>query len=518
MPGSSICVSGLRTVHRARSRSWWPRRVHRPRLGAGPFYEKIDLRADGLDFDRPVMIPIRDAQVDVFSPATGQTVSVVRTDQYGAFHTLVPVDASYGVRVRSRSSSSDVVVANNTAGSGTYAVSEDIQPDRPPVLIARDAERVSGAFNILEAIRKGNARLGALDAGLRPPALTIFWSPANTRIMGNVAEGQIGGTFFDAGTNTAFILGDRTLDSDEFDDAVILHEYAHLLASRFSRDDSYGGPHVLGDVLDPRTAWSEGWANFFSGLVREDPIYRDSTGTGGEEIIEFDLEQNVPVGDAPGYRSEFSVHSILWDLVDDISDAGDHTRIDAATLWRAFTALRSDSFVYLPTFMDRLVELAPSESSGIEQIVRWRSIDYRAGARPSIADPFPRLLSGDHAVTGEVDSLSRQRTNLAQSAHQYAFDIGGGALSLRLDITGVGPGGNPGANDLDLFLMDSEGRILARSDQGLNGQSELISAFLPAGRYVVEVRSFFIYNETGTPIFNSGSYRLQFQLQDPDRD
>ena len=193
------------------------------------------------------------------------------------------------------------------------------------------------------------------------------------------------------------------------------------------------------------------------------------------------------------------MHSILWDLVDDLSDAGDNTRIDAATLWRAFTGLRSDRFVYLPAFLDRLVELVPSESLGTEQIVRGRSIDYRASARPSIADPFPRLVSDDHAVTGEVDSLSRQRVNLAQSAHQYAFDVAGGAVSLRLDITGVGPGGNPGANDLDLFLMDSEGRVLALSDQGLNGQSELISTFLTAGRYVVEVRSFYTHGASPEP-------------------
>ena len=476
------------------------------------FYEKIDLGADGLDFARPVMVPIRDAQVDVFSQATGQTVSVARTDRYGAFRALVPMDASYAVRVRSRSSSSDVLVADNTAGGGMYAISEDIEPGRPPVLIARDTERISGAFNILEVIRQGNVRLGDLDAGLRPPALTIFWSPANTRVLGNVAAGQIGGTFFDAATDTAFVLGDRALDSDEFDDAVILHEYAHLLASRFSRDDSQGGPHFLGDVLDPRVAWSEGWANFFSGLVREDPVYRDSTGSGGGEILEFDLEQNVPAGDAPGYRSEFSVHSILWDVVDDLSDAGDNTRIDAATLWRAFTGLRNDRFVYLPAFLDRLVALVPSESPGIEQIVRGRSIDYRAGARPSIADPFPRRVSSGDAVTGEVDSLSRQRVNLAQSAHQYAFDVAGGAVSLRLDITGVGPGGNPGANDLDLFLMNLEGQLLARSDQGLNGQSEQISTFLPSGLYVVEVRSFYTRGEIGTRIFNSGAYRLQFQL------
>ena len=51
-----------------------------------------------------------------------------------------------------------------------------------------------------------------------------------------------------------------------------------------------------------------------------------------------------------------------------------------------------------------------------------------------------------------------------------------------------------------------------RSDQGQNGQSERISTFLPAGRYVVEVRSFYTHGETGALIFNSGSYRLQFQF------
>ena len=161
----------------------------------------------------------------------------------------------------------------------------------------------------------------------------------------------------------------------------------------------------------------------FPGWCGKTPSTGTRSGTDGEEILEFDLEQNVPVGDAPGYWSEFSVHSILWDLADDLSDAGDNTRIDATTLWRAFTGLNNDRFVYLPAFLDRLVQLVPSESLGIEQIVRGRSIDYRAGAQPSIADPLPRLVSGADAVTGEVDSLSRQRANLAQSAHQYGFDV-----------------------------------------------------------------------------------------------
>ena len=68
------------------------------------------------------------------------------------------------------------------------------------------------------------------------------------------------------------------------------------------------------------------------------------------------------------------------------------------------------------------------------------------------------------------------------------------------------------SDDLDLFLMDLEGRILALSDRGLNGQSELISAVLPAGRYVVEVRSFYMHSDSGALVFNAGAYRLELSL------
>ena len=476
------------------------------------FYEKIDIGRDGLDPSRPVLVPIRDAVVEVFARVSNQVFSAGYTDTEGAFRVFVPHGSEYAVRVLSRSSSSDVLVANNTNAGTIYSVNSDVDAARPPVLIASDANRISGAFNILEVIRQGNALLRRFDVNLPAPELGIFWSPANTPVAGDVATGQIGGTFFSAGNNTAFILGDRTTDSDEFDDAVILHEYAHGLATRFSRDDSRGGPHILGDVLDPRVAWSEGWANFFSALVRADPIYRDSRDPGGSLVLEYDLEENVPAGDRPGYRSEFSVHSMLWDLVDDIEDAGDVSEIPIAPIWEAFVELKDDRFVYLPSFLDRLVALMPSETFGIDQIARQRGIDYIAGAVPPVSNPFPQPVSRTEAVTGEVDSLSRGRANLAQSAHQYVFDVGGGAVSLRLDITGVGPGGNPVANDLDLFLMDLEGRFLALSDRGLNGQSELISTFLPAGRYVVEVRSFYTHGETGEHVFNAGAYRLEFSL------
>ena len=93
------------------------------------------------------------------------------------------------------------------------------------------------------------------------------------------------------------------------------------------------------------------------------------------------------------------------------------------------------------------------------------------------------------------------------------FTTGGGNASIRLDVTDPGPARNPNATDLDLFLLDVNGRVLDRSDRGLNGQSELISLPLPAGTYVVEVRSYYTKAETGVTVYNSGTYRLSVLVQ-----
>jgi hypothetical protein len=116
-------------------------------------------------------------------------------------------------------------------------------------------------------------------------------------------------------------------------------------------------------------------------------------------------------------------------------------------------------------------------------------------------------------VGGNVDSLTTRRTNLVSSAHFYSFTTTGGTASIRLDITGLGPGESANANDLDLFLMDSNGRMIDRSDAGVNGQSERVTRTLPAGTYVVEIRSFYTRAETGTYVFNSGAYNLRVAVQ-----
>jgi hypothetical protein len=412
-------------------------------------------------------------------------------------------------------------VQDNTNLNAFYAFSLDLDGRTPPAeLVLSDISpdrRVSGAFNILETVQRANDTVHAADPTLTLPGPTIYWSTKNTNRYGSPAAGLIGTTLFNLGNNTAYILGDRAVDSDEFDDPVILHEYAHMLAAKFSRDDSPGGPHGLGDQLDPRVAWSEGWADFFSSAVRNDPIWRDSNGPNGVNILRYDLEENVPLGDLPGYWSEASVDGILWDLYDDHADDRDDVQYPFAKIWKAFTAMKDNRFVYLPYFLEHFLDDNPEAIDAIAGIVQARSIDFQPNVRPSVAYPFPKLMSVNSTEVGFVDSLSPKRPNLVTSSHLYEFTTTGGSASIRLDITGLGPGNNPNANDLDLFLVDMNGRVVAQSDSGLNGQSERIAIRLPATAtpttYVIEIRSYYTKAETGGYVFNSGAYRLSLSVQ-----
>jgi hypothetical protein len=279
--------------------------------------------------------------------------------------------------------------------------------------------------------------------------------------------------------------------------------------ARYSRDDSPGGPHGVGDVEDPRLAWSEGLANFLSGAVRNDPVYRDSRGANGAALLRYDLEENVPVGDLPGYWSEASVGSLLWDLLDDRSEPGDLAQYGIASIWAALGDLRAARYVYLPYFLDYLLARNPNASASIRSMAMLRRIDYRPNDEPTVANPFPRAVGFGETVSGEVDSLTPGRTNLMQSAHYFWFSTEGGPASIQMEIAGLGPAGAQKANDLDLYLFGADGREIAKSIGGSNGQPEGIRIpSLPAGAYVIEIRSFFNRASTGVLVLNSGRYRV----------
>ena len=176
--------------------------------------------------------------------------------------------------------------------------------------------RSSAPFAILDSVIEAMLYMRGTSSRLDFPHLPIYWSTQNS-------YESIGTSYYENGV--VFVLGKSDEDTDEFDAHVIVHEWGHYLQDKLSRDDSFGGPHGTGDILDPRVAFSEGWANALAGLVLRDSDYKDTTGVGQTDGFYIPLEEGYPasVEQTAGWFSETSVAELVMDLFDTTNDAAD---------------------------------------------------------------------------------------------------------------------------------------------------------------------------------------------------
>jgi len=122
------------------------------------------------------------------------------------------------------------------------------------------------------------------------------------------------------------ILGAANNDTDEYDVHVVVHEFGHYFENNLSRADSIGGPHSSNDRLDARVAFGEGWGNALSGMILDDPLYRDSFGSQQSRGFSIDVENNVYPG-STGWFSEGSV----------TNDGPDSANFGLGPIYGAFT-------------------------------------------------------------------------------------------------------------------------------------------------------------------------------------
>jgi hypothetical protein len=159
--------------------------------------------------------------------------------------------------------------------------------------------------------------------------LDAYWSVNNTPSSAlDIDAGELSASFYatdpeiDGIANPSlFLLGDAAADTEEFDDHVIVHEWGHYFEDNFARSDSVGGPHSVGDRLDARLAFGEGWATALSGIALNNPLYCDTgpAGTGGG----FGIGTEDGVYDPRGWYDEISVLRFIYDLWDTTNDLVD---------------------------------------------------------------------------------------------------------------------------------------------------------------------------------------------------
>jgi hypothetical protein len=331
-------------------------------------------------------LPIKYAEVRVLN-SSGDVVQCGRTDSSGALKALdgttdlnIPnTPGNYTVQVMARTQH-DVAVPGGKPAFKFYAAVKDVCSNDvhkitstvnstgagsyPTSLTAyaRESESSSvdgGAFNIYNDLavtydylgqNTGNSNLSCLS-----PKLHVYWTagfnPAqfidpfsDPSTLGNIS-------FYLRGYNELYINGGKlgdvsTADTDQFDDAVIIHETGHHLEDVCGKMDSPGGSHYGQFRIDPRLAWSEGWGNFIGAHITRNNLasinpdlattlsqnsrdgwlyYLDTAGysDGGgsaDEVIRIDLSK-------PGANPEFlgtsGGYPFYFDKVDATNNPGE---------------------------------------------------------------------------------------------------------------------------------------------------------------------------------------------------
>jgi hypothetical protein len=270
----------------------------------------------------------------------------------------ISVKSYLDIKVQDRSGNGDPYFVESSSFVGTNKVIE---------ILATRSSGLAGAFNIFTQTHRGiDFVRSRAEPDTEFPDIRIDWKPGG--------GGPDCSCFFEGYT----LIPNRIHihDYDDFDDSVLLHELGHYMQHVFSKDDSPGGIHNIdcsqSQNLDPRLAWSEGWASGFAMMVLEKGRYIDTDPSGG---FFFDIE--IPCAINAGPRDEIAVAAMYLDLYDG-SNSGmydadnDSVSLTFAQIWTAMKAINnSNATVY--DFYLALID------TGAISIVEWDQAFFEIG-------------------------------------------------------------------------------------------------------------------------------------------
>ena len=315
-------------------------------------------------------------------------LATATTNTTGDYSLGFSTDVDYYVRARSISgtgSNIDAVYHSQTSPPIAHAASSSVanRVTGNQVIDIHASHTLpnnrSGSFAILDSVKslRNQSDVVAVFPNLGP--LDVFWGPANygTHFLQNGAgkgvtlltHAEVSGPFSQP---SIYLVGgssnQTTSDHDEYDVAVIAHEWASFIQLTQSRDNNFGGQHSGEEILYS-SAYSEGVVTAIGNALLDDEFYGDTTGypDGGTSSIAFAyyLESGVTVGTGTGYGNEFEVSRAVWDLLDggvgSPSDSdSDPVAIDIQDFFASFADLKtrtgSYEVVWLASLLQELID------------------------------------------------------------------------------------------------------------------------------------------------------------------
>jgi Lamin Tail Domain len=271
-------------------------------------------------------LPIRMADVQVYDENDNVLASTY-TDINGEFSVLVSDSSVRHVSVRVLTDSLSVPDLNVEVSDDTvtlrpvYAMSSGPENSHnpgtdvnfgtitAPLATGNPASIniVSQAFNSYDMGVMAAQWVEAREGAFPTTKLRIGWNP-------NRSSARTGSSYSGNGRL-------NLSDDDGYDDPNILHEIGHYIDREYSRGNSPGGSHSIGDnYQDPRLSWGEGLATWFSAAIIQQfngyrpDIYsdRNSFGTSGGFAYQFES----PSSSYRGPANEALITAVLYDIID----------------------------------------------------------------------------------------------------------------------------------------------------------------------------------------------------------
>ena len=472
----------------------------------------IDPSTSGLDYESTRIVSARGVLVELVD-SENNLVASTTTDAAGEYS--LPAEFSSEVRVRvssqmRRADIWDVKVTDNTSGGALYVGQGELF-DLGADDLVRDlhfesgwsgdgygAVRSAAPFAILDAIYEAKEKFVSVDSSLRFPALEIFWSEKNSSADGSIEEGDIGTSFYQGGN--IYILGKSDGDTDEYDRHVVIHEWGHYFEDKLARSDSIGGPHGAGEKLDFRVAFSEGWGNAISAIVTNDQFYRDSSGKNQASGFSIDVENNDVRN--PGWFSEGSVHSILFDLYDEQDDGEDKVSLGFKSIYAVLVSANfkmNPFFTSIFSFMDELRGQQGESISMIADLAEGQSI---AGTgSDGVGETNDGGISSALPVYRKIDINGPTLNELCTLASEGSQNKLGNSVFISFDVALAGEhlfnattASGAMLADVD-FVIYKSGVVIATAEGTEAGQEKLNLA-LEEGRYAMSLYGYELSEDT----------------------
>jgi len=472
---------------------------------------------DGLDYNNITQANIRGATVELLDASNSTILDTVVSDANGDYSFVVAASSNYVVRVKAElkqlgaTPSWDFSVVDNTNGKALYVMDSATQNmNITSMVIDLNAgsgwtgsgytqTRVAAPFAILDSVYKTKEKIVAADPAIALPALKLNWSVNNVNVEGDTTLGQIITSHFNG--SEIYILGSADSDTDEYDDHVIIHEWAHYFEGVLSRSDSIGGSHGAGDKLDLRVALGEGFGNAFSAIITDDPFYRDSFGVNQSLYFNINVETN-PTDSNKGWFSESSIQSLIYDLYDSNDDGSDVISLGFTPLYQVLVGgeKNTEAFTSIYSFINQLKIISPGNAVAIDSLLLSQDIrvndDFATGETNHGGDArnlpiYQSLVIGGGSV--EVCSYgSNGQFNKLGNRKLLIFDIATTA-SYSFTLLAKSVGGDP---DMSAY---KQGQLVFLADTSTS-VNESVSQTLSSGKYVLEV---YDYNNIEGAVKNS---------------